>query len=111
MGKACAESNGNAIRNILRRKVGSFAHAGAPHNCRPDDTYDELSARNKPVGVDHVGSLLVVDIVEGVSGIPRDNKAGLPLGTVAKGYNVRWRDAAPSMTGTYIDTKQTSQEK
>jgi hypothetical protein len=71
------KTNRNAGRDIRRSQVRNLAHTGSPHDATPDDTNDELSTSDEPMGVDHVGGLLVVDIVEGVSCVPGDNEADL----------------------------------
>ena len=70
MTKARHESDGDAGGDIGRREVGLLAHPGCPHDDAPQHAHEELSARDEPVGVDHVSRLLVIHIVEGVTGVP-----------------------------------------
>ena len=74
---AGAKTNGNARGDVRRGELGHLAHARAPHDETPNNADDELSACHEPVSVDHVGRLLVVHIVEGVSGVPGRDQADL----------------------------------
>ena len=64
-------------RDIGSREVGLLAHTSDPHDNTPQHSNKELSARDEPVGVDHVRCLLIVDIVEGIAGVPGYNQANL----------------------------------
>lgn len=48
-----------------------------PHNQTPDDTYHQLGSGDEPMGMNHVGGLLVVHIIKSVSGIPADDQKRL----------------------------------
>lgn len=77
MGKARAQSNWDAAGNVIGSEVGGFAKTSSPQEKTPDNSHNELSRRHEPMSVDHVGSLLVVDIVKGVEGIPSSNEKHL----------------------------------
>mmetsp|Transcript_33783 Transcript_33783/g.79634 ORF Transcript_33783/g.79634 Transcript_33783/m.79634 type:complete len:123 (-) Transcript_33783:5-373(-) len=74
MGEASAHTDRDAARDILAGKVGFLTQSGSPHDGTPNNSNNQLSAGDEPVGVDHVGCLLVEDIVEGVASVPSNHK-------------------------------------
>lgn len=79
VGNAGHEADGDASRDIGGGQIGLLAKAGGPHGDGPNHANNELSGGNEPMGMDHVGSLLVVHVVHGVAGIPGNDKKHLLL--------------------------------
>ena len=77
MSEAGAGSDRDAGGNISSGKVGLLAQSSSPHDKTPNNSDDQLGAGDKPMGMDHVGCLFVVYIVEGVTSIPSCDKHGL----------------------------------
>lgn len=71
------QSNWNTRRNICRSKVGLLSHTSSPHYQTPYHPHEELGGRDEPMGMNHVGGLLIEHIVQGVSGIPGYHQANL----------------------------------
>ena len=95
------KADGDAGRDIGGGKVGLLAKAGGPHGDRPNHTDNKLSGSNEPMGMDHVGSLLVVHVVHGVAGIPGNDKKHLSLliGTMHDQYrNVGGKESVERST-------------
>mmetsp|Transcript_33074 Transcript_33074/g.66700 ORF Transcript_33074/g.66700 Transcript_33074/m.66700 type:complete len:254 (+) Transcript_33074:317-1078(+) len=74
MSNASEQTNGDAGSNISSGKVRRLTKAGCPHGGTPYHTDNKLGSGDEPMSMDHVGSLLVVDIVHRVARIPGHNK-------------------------------------
>ena len=77
MGEAGKEANGDAGGNVRSTKVGDLADSSAPHDERTNNTHNQLKRGNRPMRMETVGGLLVVNIVECVSCIPGNHQTGL----------------------------------
>lgn len=93
MSDASKETDRNTCRNIRSIEFRCLTNTGGPHENTPDHTDNELSAGDEPMRVDHVGGLLVVHIVECVTGVPCHDQADLKKGGEDRGDRENMVDA------------------
>mmetsp|Transcript_15827 Transcript_15827/g.23358 ORF Transcript_15827/g.23358 Transcript_15827/m.23358 type:complete len:97 (-) Transcript_15827:82-372(-) len=71
-----AKSNRDTLGNICAGKIGHLADAEGPAGNAPYNTDHQLSCGDEPMGMNHVGGILVVDVVKGISCIPGNYQQG-----------------------------------
>jgi hypothetical protein len=71
------ETDRHAGSPVSGSEIWGLAETSSPHDKTPYDTNNQLSASNSPMSVDHVGSSLIVDVVERVTGVPSKHQHGL----------------------------------
>mmetsp|Transcript_22739 Transcript_22739/g.51258 ORF Transcript_22739/g.51258 Transcript_22739/m.51258 type:complete len:213 (+) Transcript_22739:880-1518(+) len=64
------EPDGSKRQPVAGREVGGFPDSWNPQQCTPDHTHHKLCEGDRPMSMDIVASLLVVDVVEGVADVP-----------------------------------------
>jgi hypothetical protein len=77
MSEGSAEANRDARSNISSREIRSLTQTRSPQDQTHSNTNNQLCCGQEPMSVDHVGSLLVVDVVKRVTGIPGNDQESL----------------------------------
>jgi hypothetical protein len=67
MREACTETNGNAAGDVRSSEIGSLTQSRRPHDYRPNNSDDKLGSGDKPMGMNHIGCLFIVNVVERIT--------------------------------------------